>query len=393
MDEAVELTERVKILVLCYEYPPLGGGGGRIAKAVAEKLAARGHEVRVQTAALGWRSTRERGGGVEVFRTASLRRREDTCAVHEMALYCATSFFPTLRHIAAWKPDVIHAHFAMPTGLLAWAVHSLTGVRYVLTAHLGDVPGGVPEQTAWMFRIVDPLARRVWARASARTAVSSFVQRLAEDAYGAPVVRILNGIDLGDGLPAPVSTHEEPHFIFVGRFSPQKQPQLFIEALAEIASLEWKATLVGDGPLRQSVQDCIARHGLGHRVRLAGWLPARAVHDVLATGDALVLPSLSEGLPVAGIEALQHGLALVVSDSPGMQDILEPGVNGFAFAIGDSAALAQRLRWLIGNRAALLAMKHASWQRAREFDLGAIAEAYERVLLAAQKGARRDGLP
>ena len=40
----------MKILVLCYEYPPIGGGGGEVAKRVAEKLAARGHEVRVQTA-------------------------------------------------------------------------------------------------------------------------------------------------------------------------------------------------------------------------------------------------------------------------------------------------------------------------------------------------------
>ena len=56
-----------------------------------------------------------------------------------MALYCATSFLPTLRHIREWQPDVIHAHFAVPTGALAWAVHRLTGVPYVLTAHLGDV--------------------------------------------------------------------------------------------------------------------------------------------------------------------------------------------------------------------------------------------------------------
>ena len=137
----------MKILVLCYEYPPIGGGGGRVAQSIAEQMAARGHEVRVQTAALGWRSMRETIRGVEVFRTASGRRVPDTCTVREMGQYCATSFLPTLRHIREWKPDVIHAHFAVPTGALAWAAHRLTGVPYVLTAHLGDVPGGVPEQT------------------------------------------------------------------------------------------------------------------------------------------------------------------------------------------------------------------------------------------------------
>jgi glycosyltransferase involved in cell wall biosynthesis len=137
----------MRILVLCYEYPPIGGGGGRVAKTVAEELVRRGHEIRVQTAALGFRSQREQINGVDIFRTASARRVPDTCRVHEMGLYCATSLLPTLRHIREWKPDIIHAHFAMPTGMLAWSVHRLTSTPYVLTAHLGDVPGGVPDQT------------------------------------------------------------------------------------------------------------------------------------------------------------------------------------------------------------------------------------------------------
>src|SRR6516225_6461262 len=101
----------MRILVLCYEYPPLGGGGGRVAQSIATQMAARGHAVRVQTAALGWHSVTEDDHGVAVFRTASGRRKADTCSVPEMGLYCATSFFPTLRHIRTWKPDVIHAHF------------------------------------------------------------------------------------------------------------------------------------------------------------------------------------------------------------------------------------------------------------------------------------------
>jgi hypothetical protein len=76
----------MRILVLCYEYPPLGGGGGRVAKNIAEQMALRGHEVRVQTAALGWRSVHERIAGVDIQRTASGRRTPDTCAIHEMGL-------------------------------------------------------------------------------------------------------------------------------------------------------------------------------------------------------------------------------------------------------------------------------------------------------------------
>ena len=376
----------MKILVLCYEYPPIGGGGGRVAQAIAGQLAARGHAVRVQTAALGTRSIRETHAGVEVFRTASLRRREDTCAVHEMALFCATSFLPTLRHIATWKPDVIHAHFAMPTGLLAWAAHSLTGVPYVLTAHLGDVPGGVPDQTDTLFRIVDPLARRVWENAAACTAVSTFVQDLAQRAYGRSVGRILNGIELrGDERPkAKDQRPSAPHLVFVGRFNPQKNAPFLIDALARLRDLAWKLTMVGDGPDMPAVRERIEAQRLGERVRLIGWRKTGDVHRLLADADILCMPSLSEGMPVAAVEALAHGLAIAGSDIPGLRDVLEPGVNGIAAPVNDAAAYARELRRVLRNADTLHAMQAASWEKARAFDLSAITAQYERVLLSAR---------
>jgi hypothetical protein len=87
---------------------------------------------------------------------------------------------------------VIHAHFAVPTGALAFPVSRLTGIPYVLTAHLGDVPGGVPEQTAHLFRLVNPLARILWKSAARVTAVSSFVAGLARSPLAQANVTINN---------------------------------------------------------------------------------------------------------------------------------------------------------------------------------------------------------
>ncbi len=376
----------MKILVLCYEYPPLGGGGGRVAQSIAEQMAARGHEVRVQTAALGWRSIRETIGGVEVFRTASGRRVPDTCTVPEMGLYCATSFFPTLRHIREWKPDMIHAHFAVPTGALAWAVHRLTGVPYVLTAHLGDVPGGVPEQTARMFRVIGPFARRIWRDAAAATAVSTFVQELAERAYLRPVARILNGIDLSDAPPPRAEIGRPPHLVFLGRFNPQKQPQFLVDLVSQMCDLPWRLTMIGDGPLMPAVRERIATLQLGERVAITGWRDAAEVHRLLAEADVLCMPSRSEGLPVAAVEALKHGLAIMASDIPGVRDVVADGVNGFTAPVANVAAFDHKLRWLLEHPETLLAMKHASWEKARSFDLAHIAGQYEDVLTQAAQG-------
>ena len=105
----------MKILVLCYEYPPVGGGGGRVAASVAEGLVRHGHEVRVVSAGLRHLPHEAVVNGVAVLRPQSFRRREDTCSVPEMALYLLTAFFPAWNLCRTWKPDVIHAHFVVPT--------------------------------------------------------------------------------------------------------------------------------------------------------------------------------------------------------------------------------------------------------------------------------------
>lgn len=374
----------MKVLVLCYEYPPIGGGGGRVAQTVAEALAARGHDVRVQTAALGTRSTEETVGGVRVFRTASLRRAPDTCRVHEMGLFGITSLVPTLRHIWDWQPDVIHVHFAMPTGLLAWAVHRLTGVPYVITAHLGDVPGGVPEQTDKLFALIGPLARCVWHEAAACTSVSTFVEELATKAYRRPVTRILNGIDLSDAPASAPSPQARPHLVFLGRFNPQKRPVYLLEALSRMAAADWTLTMIGDGPVMPDVRAFLAAHPtVAERVQLCGWLKAPEVQGILAKADILCMPSSSEGLPVAAVEALKHGLAIVASDIPGVRDVVTDGLNGFRVPADDLDAYAAKLSTLVENRTQLATMKAASWTKAREFSLPTIIDAYERVLSSA----------
>jgi glycosyltransferase involved in cell wall biosynthesis len=369
----------MKVLVLCYEYPPIGGGGGRVAKTVAEELASRGHEVRVQTAALGFRSKREQINGVDVIRTASGRRVPDTCRVHEMGLYCVTSLLPTLRHIREWKPDVIHAHFAMPTGMLAWTVHRLTSVPYVLTAHLGDVPGGVPNQTDRLFRLIGPLANSVWKHAAATTAVSSFVQHLAEQAYQRKVERVLNGIDLS-GAPSPASPNEVPELVFVGRFNPQKCPDFLIDVLARLSADRWHATLIGDGPVMPLVRAKIEQHQLSDRIALAGWQDAAAVERTLRESDVFLMPSTSEGLPVAAIEALKQGLAIAASEIPGAMDVVTDGVNGLLLPVQDLSAWSDALRSLINDRALLAAFKQASSQKAHDFDLRHVVDQYEAIL-------------
>ena len=367
----------MKILVLCYEYPPIGGGGGRVAAQVAASLARRGHEVRVLTAGMRHLPRRETRDRVEVLRPPSFRRREDTCSVPEMALYLASNLFPVLREARNWRPDVIHAHFAVPTGPLALAAKMFTGIPYVLTAHLGDVPGGVPEQTDHLFRFLGPFVSPVWRGARRVTAVSRFVAGLANKAYGVAPIVIPNGVR--QIAHNEMRVHSPRRIVMAGRLSIQKNPLLAMEALALIKEMDWSLDVVGDGPLKSDMRALAEELGIGERVTQHGWISSDRVAQLMAEADILLMPSLHEGLPMVAIEALQHGLAIVGSRIAGMRDIVEEGVNGFLCELSP-AAFAQKLREVLADGEMLEKMRRASHELAGEFDLEKTVTAYEGVL-------------
>ena len=374
----------MRILTLNYEHPPLGGGGGRLSAKVASGLVRRGHAVRILTGGMPHLPKESLEEGVEVRRLRSLRRREDTCSVPEMAAWVARAIPSAIAEVRRWRPDVIHAHFAVPTGAVAWAVRRVTGLPYVLTAHLGDVPGGVPEQTGDLFRWVKPFTEPIWREASATTAVSRFVAGLAREAYGNSPEVILNGMILP--TPREIVPREIPRLLYVGRMSVQKDPVTAVRALALLKDLPWSCVMIGEGPLMPSVREEISRSGLEGRIELRGWVSSDGVSVAMREAGILLIPSLSEGLPMVAVEALANGLAIAGSRIGGLADVAIAEKNAFLFDLKEGASgLAAALRIPLKSADALERARRTSLEMASRFDLERSLDAYERVLGEASK--------
>lgn len=378
----------MRILVFSHEYPPVGGGGGRVAQDLCRGLAARGHSVRILTAGLGDLPARENDGGVEVVRLRSGRREAFRAGMGAMAGYVWAAFWAGWKAIRQWRPDVLHVHFAVPAGPVAWLLSRLTGVPYVLTAHLGDVPGGTPEKTGRWFRYVFPFTPPIWRGAARVVAVSEFTRALAIQHYPVPVQVIFNGVDLAALDPGEISVHQPPRIVFAGRFMPQKDPLLVVRALDAVRDLPWTCAMLGDGPLHAAVLEEIRRCGLEERFILPGWVSTEAVLREFDASDILCMPSLSEGLPVVGVQALAKGLALLVTRVGGWADLVEAGRNGFLLAPGEPEGFAAALRGWLSDPAALLAARQSSRALAAKFDLEKIVAEYEQVLAGASGATR-----
>lgn len=374
-----QLNRPMKILTLCYEYPPVGGGGGRVAAAVAAGLASKGHSVKVVSAGMKHLPKHAVINGVEVYRPNSFRRHEERCTVFEMALYIITSFGRALWISLRWRPDVIHVHFIVPSGVLAFLVSILSHTPYVITAHLGDVPGGVPEQTTTLFRVVNPFAKLIVSRAKAVTAVSTFVRDLLVSAYKCTPVVIVNGIDLTDA-PQEIDSAVELRIVMVGRMSIQKNPLMAVEACGRLKSDAWHLHLVGNGPLIPEVEALVAKLGLERHVTFHGWLDALQVQRLLRESDVMLMPSRSEGMPVAAIEALKHGVAIIGSRIPGLQDVLLDNKTGIACDMS-AESFSQALERVMLDASTLRNLRIGAQQHSINFNLDTIVHRYQECML------------
>lgn len=370
----------MRILVLNYEFPPIGGGGGRFCEDLCIHLAGLGHDIRVQTARFRGLPAVETRSGYTIHRGRSLRSRACACSVPEMAAFLVMNLLPAWRHALTWKPDVIHVHFAVPTGVLGWLLHRATGIPYVVSVQLGDVPGCLPDQTDHVFRWIKPFTVPIWREAAAITAPSEHIRQLARRSYPVPIEVLPNGVDTTRVKRSPPVPDNPVRLVFAGRFNPQKNLVFLIDVLRCAADLDWRMDLLGDGPLMGPLKAAVHRADLARRVHFHGWVPPDQVEATLSQSDILVIPSLSEGLPVVGARALAAGLAILGSDIGGIADLVRHGVNGFLCPVGDTEAFEKALRSLLGAPERLAKMKEESRKLAARFDLQAIALKMERML-------------
>jgi glycosyltransferase involved in cell wall biosynthesis len=251
---------------------------------------------------------------------------------------------------AAGRVDLVHAHMTtrgsvLRKGILcslAW----LIGLPVVVHMHGADF---------FEFYEARPVAQRRligWALRRARHVVvlgeswrRFLIDRVGLDAGRVSVV--LNGVAAPPKRPA--RRHEGPtRILFLGRIGDRKGVPELLQALAlpALQALDWQATIAGDGEVGRLTGMALALD-LGDRVSLPGWVGRDAAQALLAEADILVLPSHHEALPIAVIEALAHGVAVVATPVGAVPEILTHERDALLVQPGDVAALAQAMGRLI----------------------------------------------
>ncbi len=373
----------MNILVLNYEYPPVGGGAAPVCQDLCEHFVSRQHRVDVVTMAFGGLPREETRNGVHILRVPCLRKQQGSTQTHEMLSFVLAALPRVARMARSGDYDVIHCHFIVPTGLLAYAATRFAQCPYVLTVHGSDVPGYNPDRFRIEYRFISPLARIIVRHAATTTCPSRFLIETLQCAIGpVPVTHIPNAVCASKYTPQP----KKPRIFMAGRLLPLKGFQHVLEALQGVET-DFEVHVAGDGPMRAQLEKLAAK--LSTKTVFHGRLEPGSpeLTDLFETSAIFCLVSEKENAPVSLLEAMQSGAAVVTSNATGCAELI--GDAGLTVTPGDAPAIRDALTRLLQSRTVREDLGARAQERIRTaFSFECVGDRYLALL---QEAARERG--
>jgi len=216
---------------------------------------------------------------------------------------------------------------------------------------------------------LDSLGPRMIARVSKFFSMARMVVVLGSDS--AEMVTTQLGVDsskvavVPNGVPGPESVPVRSasgglSLLFAGELSERKGVPDLIKALARIEpGVDWAMVIAGGGDI-PALKAEIGGLGMADRIDLPGWIEQQALHGYRSSADVFVLPSYREGLPLAVLEAMAYGMAVITTPVGNIGDLIDDGVNGLLVQPGDQAGLAAAIGRLARDRLLLAALGKAA---------------------------------
>jgi glycosyltransferase involved in cell wall biosynthesis len=268
------------------------------------------------------------------------------------------------------KPEIIHSYCFYTNIAASWAT---LGTK---TIPVGSVRSNFNNDKACCGLLLGNLSAR-WPRDQIfnNRAAAESVQNCRTVCVPKRIFVVRNGIDLQQFPSTPVSWEGQVRILAVGSLLPYKRWDRLLKAAAILKKrgFDFFVALVGDGPLRESLESQARVLKLSNCVRFFGY--SKNISEFLSSSTFLAHSSDVEGCPNVVMEAMACGRSVVAMDAGDIPSLVEDGKTGFVVRRGDDARFVERLATLISNRELCSQMGEASRTKAeREFTLDRLLE-------------------
>lgn len=366
---------KLNIGITCY---PVAGGSGIVATELGIKLAERGHQVHFIAYALPFR--------LDVFKPNLYFHEVDTTSyqLFKYPPYTLTLAARMAEVACEYKLDVLHVHYAIPHAAAAFLASQLMNNRcapvVITTLHGTDITLVGADQSYY------DITRFSIRSSDGITAVSHYLadETCREFDIKKHIEVIHNFIDTERFNPDSgcccrdrLAALDEKFICHISNFRPVKRVMDVIKIFQNIQkNISSRLFLIGEGPDTMLVRRSVKKNGLEDKVTFMG--SQTKVEEILPLADLFLLPSEEESFGLAALEALACGVPVIGSSGTGLDEVVEHGIDGFLYPVGDTWSMANAAVSLLNGQFDLAAFKKQAARNARDkFNADEIVSQYE----------------
>lgn len=369
-------TPERSILILNYEYPPLGGGAANATYYLLRELAKQ-HEFSIELVTSSTDSFKieqlaphVRVHKLDIGKSGNIHYQ----SMKDLLMYAWKAYWYSKKLIRKHPIDGIHAFFGIPCGLVALLLRR----QYIVSLRGSDVPF-YNERFALLDKMLFArLSKHIWRKATAVIANSQQLKELAlQTAPQQEIAVVYNGVDTEEFTPPSLRSTNELTLISTSRLIARKGIHLLVDATIELLNQgnELRLIIVGSGDMEDELRKRVIESGHTKKIEFLGAVDHSTLPLWYKKADVFVLPSQNEGMSNSMLEAMASGLAIIATNTGGTQELLTAG-NSITIEQPTADGIAKAIQAMLHAPERLPAMQEASRTKAIQLSWSAMAEAY-----------------
>ena len=370
----------MNILMLNYEYPPLGGGASNATYYLLKEFSQIDDNITINlitSSATNEFEEEKLNDKIHIYKLPVGKKGLHYWTQKEIISYSRQAYRYSKNLKKQTKYDLIHAFFGIPCGAIAYPFRK--EIPYIVSLRGSDVPG-FNERFSFQYIFLKPIIRRVWRNAAAVIANSQGLKELAlKTDRNVKTDIIYNGVNVEDFSPRDNRENGEIVLLTVARLIKRKGIDDLIRAVPAIvkAHKNIKLRIIGEGNMENELKALAQKLEVAKYIEFLGYVPHDEIATYYSSSDIFVLPSKNEGMSNTVLEAMASGLPIITTDTGGTRELMDD--NGIIIPSEEPDAIANAVLRVIKDPKIRENMGARSREIAESMSWKNVAEEYHKI--------------